>query len=118
MQPRVVSITQATELGTVYTLSETRAIADAAHALDIHLHVDGARLANAAVSLGASLREVTTDAGVDAVSFGGTKNGLVWRGGGGVHSVRSSPSRSSTPASSSGSSPPRCASSRHSSTPS
>ncbi len=77
VQPRVVSITQATELGTVYTLDETRAIADAAHELGIYLHVDGARLANAAVSLGASLREVTTDAGVDAVSFGGTKNGLV-----------------------------------------
>jgi threonine aldolase len=77
VQPRVVSITQATELGTVYTLEETRAIADAADELDIYLHVDGARLANAAVSLGASLREVTTDAGVDAVSFGGTKNGLV-----------------------------------------
>jgi threonine aldolase len=77
VQPRVVSITQATELGTVYTLAETRAIADAAHDLDIHLHVDGARLANAAVSLGASLKEVTVDAGVDAVSFGGTKNGLV-----------------------------------------
>jgi threonine aldolase len=77
VQPRVVSITQATELGTVYTLAETRAIADAAHDLDIHLHVDGARLANAAVSLGASLKEVTVDAGVDAVSFGGTKNGLM-----------------------------------------
>jgi threonine aldolase len=77
VQPRVVSITQATELGTVYTLAETRAIADAAHDLDIHLHVDGARLANAAVSLGVSLKEVTVDAGVDAVSFGGTKNGLV-----------------------------------------
>jgi threonine aldolase len=77
VQARVVSITQATELGTVYTLEETRAIADAAHDLDMYLHVDGARIANAAVSLGASLREVTTDAGVDAVSFGGTKNGLL-----------------------------------------
>jgi threonine aldolase len=77
VQPRVVSITQSTELGTVYTLDETRAIADAAHDLDMYLHVDGARLANAAVSLDASLREVTADAGVDVVSFGGTKNGLV-----------------------------------------
>jgi len=77
VQPRVVSITQATELGTVYTLDETRAIADAAHALDMYLHVDGARLANAAVSLDGSLRAVTADAGVDVVSFGGTKNGLV-----------------------------------------
>jgi threonine aldolase len=77
VQARVVSITQATELGTVYTAEETRAIADAAHDLEMYLHVDGARLSNAAVSLGASLGEVTTDAGVDAVSFGGTKNGLL-----------------------------------------
>jgi threonine aldolase len=76
-QPRVVSITQATELGTVYTLEETREIADVAHRLGMHLHVDGARLANAAASLGASLRELTTDAGVDAVSFGATKNGAL-----------------------------------------
>jgi threonine aldolase len=77
VQPRVVSITQSTELGTVYTLEETRAIADAAHALGMQLHVDGARLANAAASLGASFRELTTDAGVDAVSFGATKNGAL-----------------------------------------
>jgi threonine aldolase len=77
VQPRVVSITQATELGTVYTLEETRAIADAAHELGMHLHVDGARLANAAVSLDAGLGEITAGAGVDVVSFGGTKNGLV-----------------------------------------
>ena len=77
VQPRVVSITQATELGTVYTIDETRAIADAAHELGMYLHVDGARLANAAVSLGAGLGEITSGAGVDVVSFGGTKNGLV-----------------------------------------
>ena len=77
-QPRVVSIAQATELGTVYTAAETRAIADAAHALGMLLHVDGARLANAAVALDASLAAVTTDAGVDLLSFGGTKNGLVF----------------------------------------
>jgi threonine aldolase len=76
-QPRVVSITQATELGTVYSLDETRAIADATHDLGMYLHVDGARLANAAVSLGASLRGITADAGVDIASFGGTKNGLL-----------------------------------------
>ncbi len=75
VQPRVVSITQATELGTVYSLEETRAIADAAHQLGMHLHIDGARLANAAAALGVSLRELTTDAGVDIVSFGATKNG-------------------------------------------
>ena len=76
-QPRVVSISQATELGTVYTPAEIRAIADAAHERDMLLHVDGARLANAAASLGATLAEITTDAGVDVVSFGGTKNGLL-----------------------------------------
>ena len=77
-QPRVVSITQASELGTVYTLEETAAIAFRAHELGMFLHVDGARLSNAAASLGVSLRELTTDAGVDIVSFGGTKNGLVF----------------------------------------
>ena len=77
-QPRLVSITQATELGTVYDSDEVRAIADAAHGLGMLLHVDGARLANAAASLDVSLREITTDAGVDLVSFGGTKNGLLF----------------------------------------
>jgi threonine aldolase len=77
VQPRVVSITQATELGTVYTPEQTRAIATAAHELEMYLHIDGARLANAAVSLDLSLRALTTDVGVDALSFGGTKNGLV-----------------------------------------
>jgi threonine aldolase len=77
-QPRLVSITQATELGTVYTIEETRAIAEATHGLGMLLHVDGARLANAAASLDASLRELTTEAGVDVVSFGGTKNGLMF----------------------------------------
>ena len=76
-QPRVVSITQSTELGTVYTVDETRAIADAAHALGMYLHDDGARLANAAAALGLPLAALTTEAGVDAVSFGGTKNGLL-----------------------------------------
>jgi threonine aldolase len=77
VQPRLVSITQASELGTVYTADETRAIAEAAHRLGMLVHVDGARLANAAAALGASLAELTTEAGVDAVSFGGTKNGLL-----------------------------------------
>jgi threonine aldolase len=77
-QPRVVSITQATELGTVYSADEVRAIADAAHELGMLLHLDGARLANAAASLDLSLREVTADVGVDVVSFGGTKNGLMF----------------------------------------
>ena len=78
VQPRLVSITQASELGTVYTLDELAALAEAAHALDMYLHVDGARLANAAAALGVSLAELTTAAGVDVVSFGGTKNGLVF----------------------------------------
>jgi threonine aldolase len=77
VQPRVVSITQATELGTVYTVGETSAIVSTAHELGMHVHIDGARLANAAVSLDATLGAITTDAGVDVVSFGGTKNGLL-----------------------------------------
>ena len=77
VQPRVVSISQATELGTVYTVAELRALVESAHERAMLLHVDGARLANAAASLHVSLAELTTAAGVDAVSFGGTKNGLV-----------------------------------------
>ncbi len=77
-QAALVSITQSTELGTVYTPDEVCAIAVAAHSLDMLLHVDGARLANAAAALDVSLRELTTDAGVDLLSFGGTKNGLLF----------------------------------------
>jgi threonine aldolase len=77
-QPRLVSITQATELGTVYTVDETRAIAEVTHRLGMLLHIDGARLANAAAALDASLGEISTEAGVDVVSFGGTKNGLMF----------------------------------------
>ncbi|HEY6797209.1 MAG TPA: beta-eliminating lyase-related protein [Kineosporiaceae bacterium] len=76
-QPRVVSITQSTELGTLYTPAEIRALADTAHGLGMYLHLDGARIANAAASLGVSLRETSTDCGVDVLSFGGTKNGLL-----------------------------------------
>ncbi|MCW3001303.1 MAG: aminotransferase class I/II-fold pyridoxal phosphate-dependent enzyme [Conexibacter sp.] len=76
-QVRVVSIANTTELGTVYSLDQTRALADTAHAHGLLLHVDGSRLANAAVALGASLADVTTDAGVDVVSFGLTKNGAL-----------------------------------------
>jgi threonine aldolase len=76
-QPRVVSIAQSTELGTVYSVAEIRALADQAHEHGMLLHLDGARLANAAAALDLPLRGITTDAGVDAVSFGGTKNGLV-----------------------------------------
>jgi threonine aldolase len=77
-QPRLVSITEATELGTVYTADEIAAISVAAHELGMLVHVDGARLANAAASLDLPLRALTTDAGVDVVSFGGTKNGLLF----------------------------------------
>ena len=74
-QPSVVSITQSTEMGTVYSVAEIKAICDHAHSLGMRVHLDGARIANGAASLGVPLRAFTTDAGVDAVSFGGTKNG-------------------------------------------
>jgi threonine aldolase len=77
-QPLVVSITQTTELGTLYTVDEIRAIADHAHSLGMSLHMDGARISNAAAALGVPLREFTTDAGVDILSFGGTKNGVLY----------------------------------------
>lgn len=77
-QPLVVSITQSTELGTLYTASEIRDLADHAHAHGMWLHLDGARLANAAAALGVGLGALTTDAGVDIASFGGTKNGLLF----------------------------------------
>jgi threonine aldolase len=77
VQPRVVSITQSTEMGTVYQPGEIRALADFAHQHDMFLHMDGARIANAAVSLGQSLREATRDLSVDVLTFGGTKNGMM-----------------------------------------
>ena len=76
-QPKVVSITNSTEYGTVYSVAEIKALADHAHSLGMYLHLDGARISNAAASLGSSLRAFTTDAGVDAVSLGGTKNGAM-----------------------------------------
>ena len=76
-QPRVVSITQPTELGTLYTVEEIKALADFAHANDMYLHVDGARFGNAVVALGVTPREMITDTGVDVLCFGGTKNGLM-----------------------------------------
>lgn len=76
-QPRAISISNVTELGTVYTPDEVRALAELAHGHGMYLHMDGARLANAAASLGCTLREITTDCGVDALSFGGTKNGMM-----------------------------------------
>jgi threonine aldolase len=77
VQARVVSIAQSTELGTVYSVEEVAALAEAAHAHGLLLHVDGARLSNAAAALELPLRALTTDVGVDIVSFGGTKNGLL-----------------------------------------
>jgi len=74
-RPGVVSLTQATEYGTVYTPDEIRAIARVARDHGLRVHMDGARIANAAASLGLTLREVSTDCGVDVLSFGGTKNG-------------------------------------------
>jgi len=79
-QPGVVSITQSTELGTVYTASEVAALCEAAHRLGMTVHMDGARIANATAALGgdvATLRSFTVDAGVDVLTFGGTKNGLL-----------------------------------------
>ncbi len=76
-QPLVVSITQTTELGTAYSVDEIRALADHAHERGMRLHMDGARISNAAASLGLPLHAFTRDAGVDVLSFGGTKNGAL-----------------------------------------
>jgi threonine aldolase len=76
-QPRVISITQCTEMGTVYQPEEIQTLARFAHERDMFLHVDGARIANAAASLGQTLRQATRDLGVDVLSFGGTKNGIL-----------------------------------------
>jgi threonine aldolase len=78
VQPRVVSITQATELGTVYTIDEISEIASYTHEHGMLLHMDGARISNAAVSLGCGFYEMTAGAGVDVLSFGGTKNGMIY----------------------------------------
>lgn len=76
-QPRVISISQVTEMGTVYQPAEIIALADLAHKHNMFLHMDGARLANAAVSLDLDFRAFTRDCGVDVLSFGGTKNGML-----------------------------------------
>lgn len=77
-QPKVIAISQTTELGTVYTADEIRALADLAHAHDMYLFMDGTRIANACAFLGVSLREITVDCGVDIFTLGGTKNGLMF----------------------------------------
>lgn len=76
-QPRVVSISQSTEVGTVYTAEEVRLLADVAHENGMLLQMDGARIANAAASLGCGLSDITSAAGVDVLSLGGTKNGML-----------------------------------------
>ena len=76
-QPKAVYISQVSELGTVYTIEEVRALADLLHAYHMYLHMDGARLANACAHLNCTMKQVTVDAGVDILSFGGTKNGMM-----------------------------------------
>jgi threonine aldolase len=77
-QPKVISITQSTELGTIYTPKEIKNISDFAHSKKMLLHMDGARLCNAAASLNVDLATITRDVGVDVLSFGGTKNGMMF----------------------------------------
>jgi threonine aldolase len=77
VQPKVISITQATEVGTVYRPNEIRALADFAHSHEMFLHVDGARIANAVAAQGLTLKQATRDLGIDALSFGATKNGAL-----------------------------------------
>jgi len=77
VQPRVISITQSTEMGTVYKPPEVEALAQFAHEREMFLHMDGARISNALATQGMNLRQGTRDLGVDVLSFGGTKNGLM-----------------------------------------
>jgi threonine aldolase len=76
-QPKVISISQVTELGTVYSVEEIKAISELAHEFGMFLHMDGARIANAAAALNLPFKAFTRDAGVDLLSFGGTKNGML-----------------------------------------
>jgi threonine aldolase len=76
-QPKAVTLAQPTELGTLYTPAELCAVCEHAHSLGMLVHVDGARLANAAAALGVGFAEITTGVGVDVLSFGGTKNGML-----------------------------------------
>ncbi len=77
-QPKLISISQATELGTLYTVDEIRDLSNFAHQNNMYLHMDGARIANAAAAMGLNFKDFTTDAGVDLLSFGGTKNGMMY----------------------------------------
>ena len=76
-QPKVISISQSTELGTVYTINELRSLCNFAHLHNMYVHLDGARISNAVTALGVSMKEATVDCGIDIMSFGGTKNGLM-----------------------------------------
>jgi threonine aldolase len=78
VQPKVVSISQTTELGTLYTPDEIKVLADYAHSHNMYLHMDGARIANAAAALNMPIKKFTFDCGVDVLSFGGTKNGMMY----------------------------------------
>ncbi len=78
VQPKLITISQVTEMGTLYSVEEIKALADFAHQHQMYLHVDGARIANAAAALGVSFSEMITQTGVDVLSFGGTKNGLMF----------------------------------------
>ncbi len=78
VQPRAISISQSTEFGTLYSIAEVRELCQFAHAQRWYVHMDGARIANAAAAMNAGLRECTRDAGVDVLTFGGTKNGLMF----------------------------------------
>ena len=75
-KPRVLSLTQATELGTVYSVEEVRALTDLARRFQLRVHMDGARFANAVAALGVAPKEITWQAGVDVLCFGGSKNGI------------------------------------------
>lgn len=77
VQPKVISISNVTETGTLYTAEEIKELADFAHENNMYLHVDGARIANAVVALNTTFKELITDTGVDLLSFGGTKNGMM-----------------------------------------
>ncbi len=91
-QPLAVSLTQSTELGTLYTLEELRAITEHAHAKGMRVHMDGARLSNAAAALGVGLGEMTTGTGIDILSLGGTKNGIMF--GEGIVTLTEGPAES------------------------
>lgn len=76
-QPKALYLSQCTELGTVYTAEELKRLTDFAHSYGMYVHMDGARIANACAALNVSLKELTVDCGIDVLSFGGTKNGLM-----------------------------------------